>query len=192
MRPIRRSASHTAALAVGLCLWLAASVMPISVAAASTHHRRAGAPLVQHGHASFGSCPASGVRMTVTVLDPVVRRGQAVRVVAVVDNVGAAPCRYASNGPIVSHGPTPVSYMGPCGSMPLTVYRPAHHEIWPGAVAYSCPLLVSASLVPAKTLAVTGQWDQALGPHSGLPPIPPTGKYHLVVDNHFRFTIRIA
>lgn len=182
----------TSALSVAVVFGLAALVPPHVAAAASTRHRNTKGPDVQQGHAAFGTCPASAVHMKVTLLNPVVRRGVAVQVVAAVHNVGGAPCRYSSSGPIVSHGPTPVSTMGPCGSMTLAVYRPAHHEIWPGSVAYSCPMLVSAALSPARTVAVTGQWAQELGPHSGLPPIPPTGKYQLVVDGHFRFTVRIT
>jgi hypothetical protein len=129
--------------------------------------------------------------MTVTVLDPVVSRGTPVRVRAVVHDTGTTPCAYQTTGPIVHGAPVGSTYMGPCGAMTLAVYRPARHEIWPGHVAYSCPLLLSTALPSGGSVTVLGQWDQELGPHSGLPPIPPTGRYTMVVGGRFRFTVRI-
>jgi hypothetical protein len=187
----RVPAAVRTSLLIALALWVTASVLPTSRAAASTT-RRVHTTANQRGHAPFGDCPASAVHMTVTLLDTVVRRGQPVRVVAVVKNVGATACHYQSTGPITRTAPASPTYMGPCGAMPLAVYRPAHHEVWPGTAPYSCPLLLATALPAAASLTVRGTWSQQV--ITGTQPTPaqaPAGTYRVVVAGRFRFTVHI-
>jgi hypothetical protein len=177
-------------LATALALWVAASVLPTPGAAAAT--RRVRTTAVQRGPAPFGDCPASAVHMTVTLLDTVVPPGRAVQVVAVVKNMGASACHYQSTGPITRTASPSTTYMGPCGAMALAVYRPARHAVWPGAVSYSCPLLLSTALPAAGTITVRGTWNQQVIARRGPSPVrAPAGAYRVVVDGRFRFTVRI-
>jgi hypothetical protein len=175
-------------LALGLLV--AASVLHPALAAAST-----GPSVQKSGHAYFGDCAPQGVTMTVTVVNPVARRGVPIDVVASVTNVSPHPCLYQAGGPPMGGGQAGPVEMGPCGAMPMAVYRPAHHMVWPGFAAYSCPLRVGASLPPQGTVHVTGQWQQEAVLHRSvadqhLTQVSP-GKYRLVVDGVFAFTIRV-
>lgn len=161
---------------------------PVGPPAAAFTAPSAARSVSQHGPAPFGTC-ARGVVMRVTVADPVVSRGEAVRVEALVQNAGAVACHFAA-GPRGRHNRTPYA-MGICGVMGLEVVLPDGRAVWPGNELINCPLLVDVMLPARRSLRVVGQWDQEEGPNSGLPPSLPVGNYVLVVDGVFRFGITV-
>ena len=90
--------------------------------------------LTKKAFVALGSCPAKDVVMRVTLPRLTYDQSQTVNVRAVVQNVGRVECTYGGTG----HGD---QYMGPCGTFPLSVVDSSGTDIWPGPVAYSCPLI---------------------------------------------------
>lgn len=169
----------------GVVLTAALVAAPVAPTGASAPARAR--PEVERGSARFGSCPASAVRWVVTVANPVLGRGQAERVTAVIHDVGPAPCSFS--------GPPPGSHetatLGPCGVAGLAVERTDGREVWPGPVAYSCPAEFGSALAPGGRLVASGQWGQEVGPDSGLPARLPAGHYVVVVAGRLKAPITV-
>jgi hypothetical protein len=64
-------------------------------------------------------------------------------------------------------------------------------DIWPGPVAYSCPLISEISLAPHGTVTATGSWPKSAVTRSSNAPAPP-GTYRLEIDRAISFTITLS
>ena len=139
--------------------------------------------LTKKAFVALGSCPAKDVVMRVTLPRLTYDQSQTVNVRAVVQNVGRVECTYGGTG----HGD---QYMGPCGTFPLSVVDSSGTDIWPGPVAYSCPLIGPTRLAPGQHVLVTGMWPKTVVTRSGSSAAP-VGSYRLVVANTVTFPIKL-
>ena len=139
--------------------------------------------LTKKASIALGSCQAKDVVMRVTLPRLTYDQSQTVNVRAVVQNVGPVVCTYGGTG----HGD---QYMGPCGTFPLSVVDSSGTNIWPGPVAYSCPLIGPTRLAPGQHVLVTGMWPKTVVTRSGSSSAP-AGSYRLVIANTVTFTIKL-
>jgi hypothetical protein len=81
--------------------------------------------------------------------------------------------------------------VGPCGTLSLIVRTTsgAGAAIFPGPIAYHCPLEVGFQLGPHSSATAVGTWDQSESLPQNSPGLPratvqhaPPGTYRLVVD----------
>ena len=154
---------------------------------AGTPRADAHGPIVKTAHAPLANCSASDVVISVTLSQHSYRRGQPVKVMVRAHNIGTTTCRY-SEGPNVNPGlhssTAATQVVGPCGTVGMAVYNASGAEVWPGPVAYSCPLLVIGSLGPNQTVHAKGAWDQESYKNEGdgSPTLVPRGRYRVVID----------
>jgi len=139
--------------------------------------------LTKRASIALGSCPAKDVVMRVALSRLTYDQFQTVNVRAVVRNVGRVVCTYGGTG----HGD---QNMGPCGTFPLSVVDSSGTNIWPGPIAYSCPMISQSRLAPGKHVLVTGIWPKAVVTRSGSSSAP-LGSYQLVVARRVTFTIKL-
>jgi hypothetical protein len=139
--------------------------------------------LTKRASIALGSCPAKDVVMRVTLPRLTYDQPQTVNVTAVVNNVGRVVCTY--DGSV--HGD---QNMGPCGTFPLSVVNSGGANIWPGPIAYSCPMIGQTRLAPGHHVVVTGTWPKAVVTRTGSGSAP-VGSYRLVVANTITFTIKL-
>ena len=139
--------------------------------------------LTKRSSIALGSCPATDVVVRVSLSRLTYDQFQTVNVGAVVRNVGRVVCTYGGTG----HGN---QNMGPCGTFPLSVVNSSGTNIWPGPIAYSCPMMSQSRLAPGKHVLVTGIWPKAVVTRSGSSSAP-VGSYQLVVANTVTFTIKL-
>jgi hypothetical protein len=146
-------------------------------------HSDGGPVLIKRASVALGSCPAKDVVIRVTLPRLTYDQSQTVEVTALVQNVGRVVCTYDGTG----HGD---QNMGPCGTLPLSVVDSSGENIWPGPIAYSCPMISQTHLAPRKHVLVIGTWPKAVVTRTGSSAAP-IGSYQLVVANKVTFTIKL-
>lgn len=147
----------------------------LSAGSGEAHTKRASVAL--------GLCPAKDVLMRVSLSRLTYDQSQTVKITAVVQNIGRVVCTYQWT--VLGD-----QNMGPCGTFPLSVLNSSGTRIWPGPIAYSCPMISSARLAPGKQVLVTGIWPKEVVTRTGSGPAP-VGSYRLVVANTVTFTIKL-
>lgn len=170
----RRGRTLGALIGAVAVLWLAAGP-----SAGSAH-----GALIKTGPVSFapsapGGCASADLRATVRVSNLVGGRG--VLVTASVRNHGATACPYEGS-------PGPVQALGPCGVMTIEVLNAHNRDVWPGDIAYMCPLLIAERLAPGALIVATGRWNGTLAAGD----LAPSGRYQLVVGGHLSFRITLG
>lgn len=142
--------------------------------------------LTRSAHISFENCIARHITLSVTVPRHAFTPSEAVRVTVSLRNTGATTCGPVTQQAVPSHRPLTV---GPCGTLSLVVRTASGAAIFPGPVAYHCPLEVGFRLDPHSTATAVGTWDQTESLPQKSPGVPratvrhaPPGAYRLVVD----------
>jgi hypothetical protein len=157
-------------------------------ASASVHHTSAARtttdpPLVKSGRIALGNCSAATVTLRVLIARTSFSSTQPVNVLAVARNEGEVACTYGGSG----HGN---QIIGPCGSFSLNVVDATGTSIWPGPVAYSCPMMTSTHLVPGARVTAFGIWPKRIVSRASSVPAP-NGTYKLVIANTVTFRINL-
>jgi hypothetical protein len=119
--------------------------------------------------------------------------GQPVNVIALISNDSSRACTFGGSGGSGGSRGSGTSHqsIGPCGSLPMDVFDANGVDIWPGPVAYSCPLISEISLAPHGTVTATGSWPKSAVTRSSNAPAPP-GTYRLEIDRAISFTITLS
>lgn len=73
----------------------------------------------------------------------------------------------------------------------MSVVNSIGTSIWPGPVAYSCPLMIGTRLAPGAQVEATGSWPKLVVTRAGSSQAP-NGTYRLVIANAVTFTIRLS
>jgi hypothetical protein len=71
----------------------------------------------------------------------------------------------------------------------IAVEQPGGRIVWPQQGPTSCPAEFITQLAPHSSLTVLGTWTEQQG--SGILSSAPSGRYVLVVDGRFRFSITV-
>jgi hypothetical protein len=140
--------------------------------------------LVESAHVVLHGCSATNVVMRATIPRRRFNASQPVKVTAVISNDGSRSCTFGGSG-------GSQQYIGPCGSFPLDVYNVHGVDIWPGPVAYSCPMISATTLGPHATVTATGSWPKSAVTRRSNAPAP-AGNYRLVVDRAISFSITLT
>jgi hypothetical protein len=192
---LRRGVRRAGLTACGALLAATLALVTLSGAGAGATTRRhpppARGPVVKVAHAAFDNCSASDVVMSVSVSQHSFKRGQQVRFTVSVHNVGKVACGYSS---LSSQQPSSVQTMGPCGPIEFAIENAQGSNIWPGVVAYSCPMMLSTNLAPGQTLRAQGVWNQESWQQQNKPASlsreVPRGGYRVVIAR--AVTVRFA
>ena len=72
----------------------------------------------------------------------------------------------------------------------MSVLNSSGTSIWPGPVAYSCPLMIGARLAPGAEVVATGSWPKLIVTRAGSSQAP-NGTYRLVIANTVTFPISL-
>ena len=174
------------AIAIALACSICATwwYVPASGSVARRGASNARGPLVRNGHIALGTCPFAAVDLRVLLARTTYTSFQPVDVLAVARNEGSSACTYSGTG----HGG---QFIGPCGAFSMSVIDSNGTSIWPGPVAYSCPLMIATRLAPGAQIRVTGSWPKLIVTHAGSSPAP-SGTYQLVIANTVTLTIRLT
>jgi hypothetical protein len=132
---------------------------------------------------ALGSCPAKDIVMRVAVSRSTYASSQPVDVIAVVRNNSKTVCTYGGTGGSNQH-------IGPCGAFSMRVLNSSGVNIWPGPVAYSCPMIGPTHLAPAAQVIATGTWPKSVVTRRGTSTAPP-GRYRLIIARSVTLTIRL-
>jgi hypothetical protein len=143
-----------------------------------------GRPLVRSAHVVLGDCSAKDVTMRVAVSRLAYLPPQPVDVIAVVRNEGQRTCTFGGAG-------QRNQYIGPCGAFSLQVFNRQGMDIWPGPVAYSCPMIGLTHLAPGADVVATGSWPKSTVTRDSNGPAP-AGRYRLVVDRAISLPISLG
>lgn len=108
---------------------------------------------------------------------------QPVDVTAVIRNMGKTVCTYGGT----EHGN---QHIGPCGAFPMTVLNSRGLSVWPGPIAYHCPMIGPTHLAPGARVIATGIWPKAVVTGGGTRNAP-TGRYRLIIDRKITLTITL-
>jgi hypothetical protein len=172
---------------VGVAL-ACAGVLAALPAGASTHRHHPARPVLSRSaHVAFGSCPAADVVMQVTLSRLTFTAAQPVNVRVTISDVGPAGCSFSGSGPVTAAGAPALQYIGPCGVTGLEFDNARGADVWPGSVAYGCPMLMGRQLLSGTHMVANGSWNQQENP-SGHGRAP-RGNYRLKVGGHLFFTI---
>jgi hypothetical protein len=139
---------------------------------------------VKSAPTALGACSARNVVLRATIPRRTFTARQPVQVSAVITNHGSRPCTFGG-----SAGPRQV--IGPCGAFSMDVFNRAGVDIWPGPVAYSCPMISAATLAPHAALTATGSWPKASVTRTSNVAAP-AGTYRLVIDRRISFSITLS
>ena len=131
----------------------------------------------------LGSCPSKDVVMRVAVSRSSYAPSQPVDILAVVRNIGKTVCTYGGTG-----GGN--QYIGPCGAFSMTVLNSRGLNIWPGPIAYSCPMIGPTHLAPGGQMIATGTWPKLMVVRRGTSAAPP-GRYQLNIARRVMLTIML-
>jgi hypothetical protein len=187
----RRSQQRRVVLAAALGGVLAAAMALGSWApiGSATMHRngandaKRSSVLVTQTSIPLGSCAAHDIEMRVAVSRSPFTPSQSVDVIAVVRNIGRTVCSYGGNG-----GGN--QYIGPCGAFSMTVLDSHGSTVWPGPVAYSCPMIGPTRLAPGTQVIATGTWPKSVVTRSGSRAAPP-GSYRVIIAGRIALSIRL-
>jgi hypothetical protein len=186
-----RTSTHRRAVVAGAAIVACSLVaLPSAASAAPADQGAVTAPVsaaggvVKSAHLTLGDCSARNVVMRATMARRSFTASQPVTVTALVSNNGSRPCTFGG-----STGPHQV--IGPCGSFSMDVFNGHGADIWPGPVAYSCPMIGASTLAPHATLTATGSWPKSSVTRTSNAPAP-AGTYRLVIDRTISFSIRLT
>jgi hypothetical protein len=158
----------------------AGSAVPKAVTAPATGAQ----DMAKSAHVALGDCSAKNVVMRATIRRHTYTSTQPVNVTALVRNDGSRPCTFGGTG-------GSPQYIGPCGSFSMQVINGHGDDIWPGPVAYSCPMIGLTHLAPHAALTATGSWPKASVTRTSALPAP-SGNYRLVIDGAISFSITLT
>jgi hypothetical protein len=132
------------------------------------------------------SCPAPDVLLTATIQARPFAPGQLVTYRVSVHNLARTTCDTPGRTfPTVTTVPNfALGLLGPCGELSAVIYDAAGTNVYPGPVAYGCPMIVGPWVAPGQTIVTTGMWQPA-GSRS-------PGRYTLVIDGKVTLPIIIA
>jgi hypothetical protein len=181
-------------VAGGLALWGVGMASAGPAAARSSRHHPSRPVLTKTVHAALGTCPAKDVTVKVSLTRLTFTAKQIVDVRATVTDVGAVACSFSGSGPATTLSSTTPSslapqYIGPCGALGMQVNNSKGVNVWPGRVAYGCPMMISKVLRPGQHFTATGEWTQQQ--NSPLSGTAPRGVYVLKVAEHASFTLTL-
>ena len=109
---------------------------------------------------ALGTCPFATVDLRVLLARTTYSSFQPVDVLAVARNEGNSVCTYSGAG---DGG----QFIGPCGAFSMSVIDSSGTAIWPGPVAYSCPLMTATRLAPGAQTEATGSWPKLIVTRAG-------------------------
>jgi hypothetical protein len=160
-----------------------------SLASATTQriegsHAKRGSGLVKQTSIALGSCSAKDVVMRVVIDRSTYASSQPVDVIAVVRNISKTLCTYGGTGGSSNQ------YMGPCGALSMTVLNSRGLDIWPGPVAYHCPMIGPTHLAPGAQVIATGTWPKLAVTRRRTTTAPP-GVYRLIIERRITLTISL-
>ena len=136
-------------------------------------------------HIGYLNCPAPDVLLTASIQKGVFAPGQLVTYRVAVHNLSRTICGTPRrNLPAVPTTPNSAGLLGPCGELSVVVYNAEGTNVYPGRVAYGCPLILGPSIPPGQTIATTGMWQ----PGGSRGP----GPYRLVIDGKVTLPIVIT
>jgi hypothetical protein len=139
--------------------------------------------LVRRVAIPLGNCLAPDVIMRATIPRLTFSSSQPVTVSAVVRNEGTHACTYGGAG-------QRNQFIGPCGAFSLQVFSSNGAPVWPGPVAYSCPMIGPTLLAPKAEVEASGTWPKLLVTRNSTSPAR-VGRYRLFVDQKVSFTISL-
>jgi hypothetical protein len=145
----------------------------------------AGGLLTRSAHVAFGNCGARDVVLTVSVAKSpfVLPLQRPVTYEARLTNDGGTACGpgHPTSPPFTGN----TLSLGPCGPLPAVVSDASGVDVYPGSMAFFCPMFVDTYLGPHATVAGVGTWEgyEALGPpgQSVQWRQAPPGAYHVTV-----------
>lgn len=132
------------------------------------------------------SCPAPNVLLTVAIQARAFAPGQLVTYWVSLHNLSRATCGTPARAFPTS--PTTQNFvpglLGACGELSAVIYDAKGTNVYPGPVAYGCPMILGPSIAPGQTIATTGTWQLA-GSRG-------TDRYRLVIDGKVTLPIVIS
>jgi hypothetical protein len=72
----------------------------------------------------------------------------------------------------------------------MTVLNNHGSTVWPGPVAYSCPMIGPTRLAPGTQVIATGTWPKSVVTRSGSRAAPP-GSYRVIIAGRIALSIRL-
>jgi len=147
--------------------------------------------LSRSAHVTYATCPAAAVVLTVGVPEHSFVSRAVVTLRISLHNLSKRSCG-PSMGQRATPQPVPLSLLGPCSALFVTVENAQGVDVYPASIAYDCPEFLPPTLGPHATLTTTGTWDTrlgigALGTPSQKPGVPwtippvPAGRYRVTV-----------
>jgi hypothetical protein len=142
--------------------------------------------VTRSAHVGYLDCPAPDVLLTASIQERAFAPGQLVTYRVSVHNLSRATC--GTRGRILPTIPTTPNFaeglLGPCGEISVVIYDADGTNVYPGPVAFGCPMILGPSIAPGQSIATTGTWEQTgtRGP----------GSYRLVIDGKVTLPIVIA
>jgi hypothetical protein len=73
----------------------------------------------------------------------------------------------------------------------MDVYNAQGADIWPGPIAYSCPMISVVPLAPQATVTATGSWPKSVVTRSSNAAAP-AGNYRLVINRTISLPITLT
>ncbi len=142
--------------------------------------------VTRSAHIGYLSCPAPTVLLTVTIQARAFAPGQLVTYRVSLHNPSRATCGTPGRTfPTSQTMPNFVAgLLGACGELSVAIYDAKGTNVYPGPVAYGCPMIVGPSIAPGLTIATTGTWQPA-GSRGA-------GRYRLVIDGKVTLPIVIT
>jgi hypothetical protein len=142
--------------------------------------------VTRSAHIGYLSCPAPDVLLTASIQEGPFAPGQLVTYRVSVHNLARTAC--GTPGRTFPTVPTTPNFalglLGPCGELSVVIYNAEGTNVYPGPVAFSCPMIVGPRIAPGQTIATTGMWQPTGSPGPG--------SYRLVIDGKVTLPIVIA
>jgi hypothetical protein len=137
-------------------------------------------------HIGYLSCPARDVLLTVSIQARAFAPGQLVTYRVSVHNLSRGTCGTPGRTfPTTDTAPNfAAGLLGPCGELSVVIYDAEGTNVYPGPLAYGCPMILGPSIAPQQTIATTATWQPA---GSRRP-----GRYRLVIDGKVTLPIVIT
>jgi hypothetical protein len=155
------------------------SVRGVTVA----HDTRPSGHQVKTATVGLGTCESPNVSIRVAVAHRSYAPSQPVDVLAVVRNRGKQVCTYSGTG-------RGNQYIGPCGAIAMSVIDSGGAPVWPGPVAYSCPMMSATDVAPGQRVIASGSWPKVIVTRARSSAAP-SGTYRLVIADTVSFVIRL-
>jgi hypothetical protein len=142
--------------------------------------------VTRSAHIGYLNCPVPHVLLTASIARRSFTVGQPVTYKVAVRNLSHTTCGTPGRPlPTIPTAPTvALGLLGPCGELSVVIYDAAGTDVYPGPVAYGCPMIVGPALHPGQSLATTGTWTPA--------PVRASGRYRLVIAGKVTLPIVLA